>query len=116
MARRPPEYGSWTEGEVETLDVGEHRGEPLTLRFYEDGTVRVRHLCDRRFGQRPDVAPHCVFQSPALVLGPYARAARGGRRHVLRRDDDGAVWIGGSIACPDCDLHVMVERSTARPA
>lgn len=108
-------YGVIEQGCVEQLVVGEHRGHPVTLRWYDDDAVRVEHLCDRRHGQRPDVAPHCVVLAPALVMGPFADRAAAGRRHALRRDDDGLVWIAGSVQCLDCDLHGMVEGSSWRP-
>lgn len=106
-------YGIIDEGCTEQLEVGEHRGHPVIVRWYADDVVRVEHLCDRRHGQRPDVAPHCVVIAPALVHGPFAQGRS--KRHVLRRDDDGALWIAGSVQCLDCDLHGMVERSGWRP-
>jgi hypothetical protein len=110
------EYGITSDGLVESVVVGEHRGHEIELRFYADDAVTVKHLCDRRHGERPDVAPHCVLTAPALVLGPNRDKGRGGARHVLRRDDDGAVWVEPSIRCGDCDLHGHVQGSRWRSA
>lgn len=70
------------------------------LLHYDDGTVRVAHVCDR--GERGKV--RCA---PALQLD-------GG--HTIEVDDKGRSTVTPSIACPDCGLHGFATEGQWLPA
>lgn len=81
-------------GAVRVLDVGDDKA----LLFYDDGTVRFRHLCDRTALDRG-----VVICAPALQTGPH------GDGHRVVDDGGSAVTVEPSIACPDCGTHGYVR-------
>lgn len=105
------------EGTARSFVVGFTRGGPIVLRFYRDGTVRFEHTCDRRHAldpKRRSVKPHVVTIAPLLAYGP-AGPDHAGKMHSIELGPGSAdVTVGGSLLCPDCGLHGMVERSVWR--
>lgn len=69
--------------------------ERIRVLFYDDGTVRFEHLCDRTVHDRGTIV--C---SPALQTGPH-----GTRHRVVSRVP---LTITPSILCPDCGTHGFV--------
>ncbi len=67
------------------------RNGSASIMFYEDGTARFEHRCDR--GDRG-----VVICAPALQLG---------NGHRIEQDDPLA--ITPSILCPDCDTHGFIR-------
>lgn len=63
-----------------------------SLLWYEDGTVRFQHHCDR--GSRG-----LIVCAPALQTGPH------GTGHIVTSGPT----VTPSIACPDCGAHGFVN-------
>lgn len=63
-----------------------------SLLTYPDGSVRIRHVCDR--GSRGT-----IICAPLLQLGAG---------HTLTRNQFDRATVTPSIACPDCGLHGFV--------
>lgn len=106
-----------TEGTTRAFVVGFEREGAVVLRLYRDGTARFEHHCDRRHAldpKRRNVQPPVVVVAPLLAYGP-AGADEQGKRHTVTLGPGSAdVTVGGSLLCPDCGLHGMVERSVWR--
>lgn len=84
----------WNEATI----VKQVAGPSYRVLFYEDGTVRFEHRCDR--GPRG-----VVICAPALQLD-------GG--HVIEQRDP--LTISPSILCPDCGTHGFIRARRWVPA
>ena len=84
----------WTDAVV----VEHLAGPTYRILFYEDGTARFEHRCDR--GERG-----VVICAPALQLGAG---------HVIEQRDP--LTISPSILCPDCGTHGFVRAGRWSPA
>lgn len=80
------------EGWTRSAFVPNPTGDDYRVLFYEDGTARFEHRCDR--GDRG-----VVICAPALQLD-------GGHRIVR----DSPLTIEPSISCPDCGTHGFIRE------
>ena len=71
-----------------------HQDAAMACLFYEDGTVRFRHRCDR--GDRG-----IITCAPAIQVGPH------GNGHTIVSLQP--LTISPSILCPDCNTHGFVR-------
>lgn len=86
-------------GWVHSVVIGHTAGPSYRVLFYEDGTARFEHRCDR--GKRG-----VVVCAPALRLGPHAGEYLLGGHRIERADP---LTISPSILCSDCGTHGFVR-------
>jgi hypothetical protein len=79
-------------GWTRSVFVEHAAGPTYRVLFYEDGTARFEHRCDR--GERG-----VVICAPALQLD--------GGHHI---DQEDPLTISPSILCPDCQTHGFVRN------
>lgn len=75
-------------------------GDGMAVLFYPDGTVRFRHVCDRKL--RPESAAGRGF---TVVCAPQLQIGHG--HTVVTREP---LTIVASILCPECGTHGFVTN------